>query len=131
MEPALKWLPNELLDPILDDLDICDLAKLTHCSKRLHSRLESELYKDTVRVHWATERGCKAGNIDCLRAAVRYGGKFDVFALSMAAKKGHEDAFRFMLDHGARLEVAPAYDKSLRHEVPDPPRQLWHDEAVL
>lgn len=117
MEPTLEWLPNELLDPILDDLDVGDIARLTRCSQRLRGRLEAELYKDTGRVHRAAEWGSKTGNIDCLRAAVRHGGQFDVFKLSFAARKSQDEAFQFMLDHGARIEVEPTDDKTLRHQV--------------
>lgn len=117
MEPTLEWLPNELLDPILDDLDIRDIARLTQCSRRLRGRLEAELYKDTGYVHRATEWGSKTGNIDCLRAAVRHGGRFNVFALSFAARKGQHEAFGFMIDHDARIEVEPTDDRALRHQV--------------
>lgn len=117
MEPTLEWLPNELLDPILADLDARDVARLTHCSRRLRARLEAELYKDTGRVSRATEWGAKSGNIDCLRAAARHGGGFDVFALSYAARKGRDEAFGFMIDHGARIEVAPTDEGTLRHQV--------------
>lgn len=117
MEPSLEWLPNELLDPILADLDVRDIARLTQCSKRLRGRLEAELYKDTGRISRATEWGSKSGNVDCLRAAARHGGGFDVFALSFAARKGRAEAFAFMLDHGARIEVVPTDDRTLRHQV--------------
>ncbi|KAH8780071.1 hypothetical protein F5883DRAFT_541225 [Diaporthe sp. PMI_573] len=117
MDPTLEWLPNELLDPILADLDVCDIASLTQCSRRLHGRLEPDLYKDTGRLHRAAEWGSKTGNIDCLRAAVRHGGQFDVFKLSFAARKGQDEAFGFMLDHGARIEVEPTDDRTLRHQV--------------
>lgn len=117
MEPTLEWLPVELLDPILADLDVRDVARLTQCSRRLRARLEAELYKDTGRVSRATEWGCKSGNIDCLRAAVRHGGGFDVFALSFAARKAQDEAFGFMIDHGARIEVVPTDDRTLRHQV--------------
>lgn len=117
MEPTLEWLPNELLDPILADLDVRDVARLTQCSRRLRGRLEDELYKDSGRVSRATEWGSKSGNIDCLRAALRHGGGFDVFALSFAARKGQDEAFAFMLDHGARIEVVPTDDRTLRHQV--------------
>ncbi|KAI7779546.1 hypothetical protein LA080_000735 [Diaporthe eres] len=99
MEPTLEWLPNELLDPILADLDVRDVARLTQCSRRLRGRLEAELYKDLGRVSRATEWGSKSGNIDCLRAA------------------GQHEAFAFMLDHGARIEVVPTDDRTLRHQV--------------
>lgn len=117
MEPSLEWLPNELLDPILADLDVRDIARLTQCSRRLRGRLEAELYKDTGRVSRATEWGSKSGNINCLRAAARHGGGFDVFALSFAARKGRAEAFAFMLDYGARIEVVPTDDRTLRHQV--------------
>lgn len=117
MEPTLEWLPNELLDPILADLDVRDIARLTQCSRRLRGRLEAELYKDNGRVSRATEWGSKTGNVDCLRAAMRHGGGFDVFALSFAARKGQDEAFAFMLDHGARIEVVPTDDRTLRHQV--------------
>lgn len=117
MEPTLEWLPNELLDPILADLDVRDVARLTQCSRRLRGRLEAELYKDSGRVSRATEWGSKSGSIDCLRAAVRHGGGFDVFALSFAARKSQNEAFAFMLDHGARIEVVPTDDRTLRHQV--------------
>lgn len=117
MEPTLEWLPNELLDPILADLDVRDVARLTQCNRRLRGRLEAELYKDSGRVSRATEWGSKSGNIDCLRAAVRHGGGFDVFALSFAARKGRGQAFAFMIDHGARIEVVPTDEGTLRHQV--------------
>lgn len=117
MEPTLEWLPNELLDPILADLDVRDIASLTQCSRRLRRPLEAELYKDTGRVHRAAEWGSKTGNIDCLRAAVRHGGQFDVFKLSFAARKSQDGAFAFMLDHGARIEIEPTEDRTLRHQV--------------
>lgn len=117
MEPSLEWLPNELLDPILSDLDVRDIARLTQCSTRLRGRLEAELYRDSGRVSRATEWGAKSGNIECLRAAARHGGGFDVFALSFAARKGRDGAFAFMLDHGARIEVVPTDDGTLRHQV--------------
>lgn len=117
MDPTLEWLPNELLDPILADLDVSDIASLTQCSRRLRSRLEPELYKDSYRVHRAAEWGAKTGNIDSLRAAVRHGGQFDVFKLSYAARKGQHEAFGFMLDHGARIEVELTHEQTLRHQV--------------
>lgn len=117
MDPTLEWLPNELLDPIIVDLDASDIAALTQCSRRLRGRLEPELYKDSYRVHRAAEWGAKTGNIDSLRAAARHGGQFDVFKLSYAARKGQREAFGFMLDHGARIEVEPTEDRTLRHQV--------------
>lgn len=117
MESTLQWLPNELLDPILDDLDLHNIARLTQCNKRLRGRLEAELWKNTGRVNRAIEWGCKTGNLECLRGAVRHGGRFDVFALSFAARKGQDEAFKFMLDHDARIEVEPTDDRTLRHQV--------------
>lgn len=130
MDPTLEWLPNELLDPILADLDVSDVASLTQCSRRLRSRLEPELYRDSYRVHRAAERGAKTGNIDCLRAAARHGGQFDVFKLSFAARKGQYEAFRFMVDHGARIEVEPTDDRTLRHQVWKLTRSLCRPERA-
>jgi len=120
MASKLESFIPELLEVITGDLDSSDLARLLTCSKSFQQRLEPILYgsKDLSNraMHWA----CLNGNLSTIHRAIAYGAFINaietphvmkgnpkpvkVLPLYLAARRSHADAFKLLLELGARVD---------------------------
>jgi hypothetical protein len=149
----LELLPTELLDEIRSYLKIEAHTKLLRCSKLLQERIEPRVYGRKAMYNRALHWACQKNFPGLIDVAVRYGASIDVVCrkpsdryqlkpgpsphqiprddvptLCVAAATGSVDAFRYLLELGARVlpeGVDPRHATRLSHHLRRPKnRQL-------
>jgi hypothetical protein len=127
MVSYFEVLATELLEEIASYLrsQVGDIARLLRCNKSLRRYLEPILYGNSELRYRAMRWGCTKGNSDIIRRAVAYGASVSILeipsrkvaiegtqrkdltvhvsTLYLAAKYRKTDAFRCLLELGARV----------------------------
>ncbi|RYP87130.1 hypothetical protein DL769_000589 [Monosporascus sp. CRB-8-3] len=119
-ELKLDTLITEVFEMIVSHLCDSDIAGLSRCNKTLQLRLESVLYGSEERSNKAMLWACSNGVPNVVKRAAAYGvhvsapieflwrngtrDEFRMLSLRLAAKSGHRDTFKLLLELGARVE---------------------------
>lgn len=119
---SLERLAPELLEPIVDDLyrsSLVSTMSLLRCSQRLKRHIEPMLYTRKEIQNQALQWACIRGNTDIIRLLVSHGAPvgtyfresryqmgdpLPLFSLCLAAKHRRIEAFRLLLELGARVD---------------------------
>ncbi|KAK3332903.1 hypothetical protein B0T19DRAFT_398629 [Cercophora scortea] len=106
MIASLELLPQELFDDVLRDLHDHALAQLLSCNKLLRRRVEPRLYGQEISRDKAIRWACRKGFLPTIFLATSYDDnaaapKLPVEYLRLAARNGHEDVFKVLVEMGA------------------------------
>ncbi|PYI10998.1 hypothetical protein BO78DRAFT_393507 [Aspergillus sclerotiicarbonarius CBS 121057] len=131
-QASLDLLPQELLDEIVQHLSLTSLARLASCNKTLCRRFEPLLYSRDDACNQAMIWACTRGYVSAIRRLVsnyrvpvstvdihfpsrtwsRRENKWTcidrsakVLTLTLAASRAQVNAFRVLLDLGARIDI--------------------------
>ena len=126
---GLEFLPQELLDAVVDRLDELDTTRLMSCSRHLKRRLEPVLYSSSAIQEKAIRWACRSGEPATVRLAVRYGASVDMSwgdtsIIEQAARKHHGGVIRTVLKLSAHILSPDITDKKLRHRRLDQFRRI-------
>lgn len=145
MASYMEVLPTELLEPILSSLDMVHVARLRQCNKGLEKRLEPYLFSFPLAVNKFMQWACINGEVRAIEKALAYGADVSVAdgpycqvsTLYLTTRRHHYEAFKFLLDSGARLDLVDldwTQSRPLRKRLFHPLRprflQLCYEHAV-
>nr|ADI24945.1 unknown [Penicillium aethiopicum] len=127
----LDTLPTELLDAIVSHLGDRDLASLLAANRKLYLQFDPIFYSREHVMNLAMGWACSRGNIQAIRRLVSLGASPSVVEAStsssgyyiktstllLAATKKQVEAFRYLIDIGARLDDPDVDKGAIRHFV--------------
>ncbi|OQE37701.1 hypothetical protein PENCOP_c009G06565 [Penicillium coprophilum] len=127
----LPTLPAEILDVIISHLEDRDLASLLATNRQLYHQLDPIFYRREHVMDLAMEWACSHGNSQAIGRLVSLGASPSVVYVStnssgcriktstlhLAATKKQVEAFRCLIDTGARLDHPDVDRGAIRHFV--------------
>ena len=139
MSSAIESLAPELSDGLAHYLSLGELSRLMRTSRGFYRRLEPLLYVSQAARNEALRWACNHGQISAIRRVIStYGASPSTvriagtdgpsptaLTLHLAARKGHLDAFKLLLELGARvddIDATTAQLESLLRQLFSPPK---------
>lgn len=139
MSSTIESLAPELSDGLASYLSLSELSRLMRTSRGLHRRLEPLLYVSQAARNEALRWACTRGQLSAIgRVISTYGASPSTVRLTetdgpspatltlhLAVRKGHLDAFRLLLELGARVDNRDATTtqlESLLRRLFSPPK---------